>query len=50
MCRRRVAYGMMVDPDTQIRDEDLFAFIQRECQRNPAVGESFVSGSLRAEG
>ena len=50
MCRRRVAYGMMVDPDRQIRDADLFAFIQRERERNPAIGESFVSGSLRAEG
>ena len=41
---------MLVDPDRQISDANLFAFIQRERERNPSIGESLVSGSLRAEG
>ena len=49
LCRRRVAFGMLVDPDRQISDAILFAFIQRECEQNPSIGESLVSGSLRAE-
>ena len=50
LCRRRVAFGMLVDPDRQISDANLFAFIQRERKQNPSIGESLVSGSLRGEG
>ena len=39
---------MLVDPDRQISDANLFAFIQRERERNPSIGESLES--LRAEG
>ena len=41
---------MVVDPDRQISDANLIDFIQRERDRNPSIGESLVSGSLRAEG
>ena len=33
-----------------IGDEDLLSFIQLERERNPSIGESLVSGSLRARG
>lgn len=41
---------MLVDPNTSISDADLVSFVQSERQRNPAIGESLVTGSLRAQG
>ena len=48
--RRRVEYGLIDDPSSEINDEDLTSLIQQIRQEAPYSGVSMMYGSLRARG
>lgn len=48
--RRRAEFGMLEDPTLELSDSDLLTFVNEEHCRNPCVGESLVTGSLRSHG
>ena len=48
--RRRMEFGLVDYPNSDLSDEDLSAMIREFRQDNPDVGESMAAGLLRARG
>jgi hypothetical protein len=49
-CRRRIEFGLVDYPNSDISDEDLSEMIREFRQDNPDVGASMAAGLLRARG
>ena len=48
--RRRVEFGLITNPRSEISDQDLSSLLRQLRHENPGVGESMISGFLRARG
>ncbi len=48
--RRRVEFGLLVEPHFSITDQELIRMVQYITVQHPQVGQSFISGRLRSLG
>ena len=50
MYRRRVEFGLLVEPQSSITDQELIRIVQHLSVQHPQVGQSFICGRLRSLG
>ena len=48
--RRRLEYGLLQDPSSEISDQDLLSFVQEVKQTDPHCGIQMMCGRLRSRG
>ena len=48
--QRRVEFGLLVEPQSSISDQELIRIVQQLSVQHPQVGQSFIYGRLRSLG